>query len=187
MADSDKVKKCQEYCPFLVANNTFCELFHKNLQMLGNTTLKCEECLNPEQRMATYKDLGLSLDSRINMWQKAIVKHNEIELGKKREEEAIRKKFAEFLSDKYGSRPPLEGNQFLNNLVINLFMVLDATERKIMHTILNSGLGENLLQAIDRAPKDENLLRNFRRELDDIYMEQQSRQSFVRNNENQHN
>lgn len=188
MSESDKIKKCPEYCPFLVANGSFCELFRKNLQQLSGNSLKSEECLNPEQRMTTYKDLGLSLDNRINMWQKAVIKHNEIELGKKREEEAIRKKFAEFLSDKYGSRPPLEGNQFLNNLVINLFMVLDATERKIMYTILNSNLGEKIIQAIDRTPKDDSLLRNFRRELDNIVVEyQQSHQNLVKNNENQYN
>lgn len=169
----DRIKKCPEYCPFLVANGTFCELFKRTLQCSHGMAFKCEDCLNPEQRHSSYKALGLSVDNRAQMWQKAIVKHNEIELGKRRQEEIVRKKFSEFLEDKFGAKPPLEGNTFLKNLVINLYMVLDATERNIMMTLLNSGKGEVLIEAIDRTPKDESLLRNIRRELDAEYLEYQ--------------
>lgn len=172
MAD-DRIKKCPEYCPFLMANGTFCELFKRTLQSSHGLAFKCEECKNPEQRMSSYKALGLSVDSRAEMWQKAIVKHNEIELGKRRQEEMVRKKFSEFLEDKFGSKPPLEGNAFLKNLVINIYMVLDATERNMMMNLLNSGKGEVLLEAVERAPKDESLLRNVRRELDAEYIELQ--------------
>lgn len=167
--DNEKNKKCPDYCPFLKANNTFCELFGKGIQASGDSALKCEECLNPEQRYASYKSLGLTLDDRLKMWQGAIMKHNEIELGKKREEEAVRQKFAAFLSDKYGTMPPLDGNMYLNNLVINLYMVLDSTERHMMMSVLSSRGGAELLKAIDRAPKDDSLLRNIRRELDNQY------------------
>ena len=175
----DKNKKCPEYCPFLKASNTYCELFRRSLQSSVGMPLKCEQCTNPQQRKETYQSLGLSLDNRINMWQKAILKHNEIELGKKREEEAVRKKFASFLEEKYGMRPPLQGNMYLNNLIINLYMVLDATERSMMQSLLNGKQGDALIQAIDRAPKDENLLRNVRREIDAQYI--QSRQMMQRN------
>jgi hypothetical protein len=140
--------------------------------------LKCEQCTNPQQRMETYKSLGLTLEGRAEIWQKAILKHNEIELGKKREEEGVRKKFAAFLEEKYGARPPLEGNTYLNNLLINIYMVLDATERSMMMTILNGRNGDELIKAVDSTPKDENLLRNIRREIDDQYM--QSRQMMQR-------
>ncbi|MBR2429947.1 hypothetical protein IKB17_00595 [bacterium] len=173
MSKNEINKKCPEYCPFLKANNTFCELFKKSLQVFSGITYKCENCLNPEQRMTTYKSLGLSLDSRISMWQKAIFKYNEIELGKKREEEIVRKKFASFLEDKYGAKPPLAGNVFLNNLVINLFMVLDATERSMMQSVLNGNGGIEFLLSIERAPRDESLLRNIRRELDSAYRQNQ--------------
>ncbi len=173
MAEKDNQKKCPEYCPFLKASGTYCELFRTHLQLVTSMPLKCEKCLDPEQRMESYKSLGLTIENRIDMWQKAVVKHNEIELGRKREEEALRKKFAEFLEDKYGAMPPLEGNQFLNNLVINLFMVLDATERLMMQSVLNGRGGQALLQAIDRAPRDESLLRNVRHELDSAYREHQ--------------
>ena len=166
----DKNKICPEYCPFLKANSTFCELFKRSLQT-GVATMKCEECLNPEQRQESYKNLGLTVDGRTEMWHKAVLKHNEIELGKKREEEAKRQKFAEFLTDKYGSKPPLEGNVYLNNLIVNLFMVMDATERNMMMSVLKGRKGDELISAIDRAPKDENLLRNVRRELYDRYAE----------------
>jgi hypothetical protein len=169
----DKIKKCPEYCPFLMANGTFCELFKRTLQTSHGMAFKCEDCLNPEQRKSSYKALGMSVDNRAQMWQKAIVKHNEIELGKRRQEEMVRKKFSEFLEDKFGSRPPLEGNAFLKNLIINIYMVLDATERNIMMTLLNSGKGELLIEAVERAPKDESLLRNIRRELDSQYQEYQ--------------
>ena len=172
MAD-DRMKKCPEYCPFLVANGTFCELFKRTLQCSHGLAFKCEECLNPEQRMSSYKSLGLSIDNRAEMWQKAIVKHNEIELGKRRQEEIVRKKFSEFLEDKFGSRPPLAGNAFLKNLIINIYMVLDATERNMMMTLLNSRKGDVLIEAIEKAPKDESLLRNVRRELDTQYAEYQ--------------
>ncbi len=171
MTIDDKNKKCPEYCPFLKAQNTFCELFRKSLQKTMGMPLKCEQCTNPEQRMESYKNLGLSLDNRIEMWQKAVLKHNEIELGKKREEEATRKKFAAFIEEKFANRPPLEGNTYLNNLLINLYMVLDGTERSMMMSVLNSGRGDDLVIALDRTPKDENLLRNFRRELDGQYIE----------------
>lgn len=173
MADEEKYKKCPEYCPFLKANNSFCELFKRTLQT-GVATLKCEECKNPEQRMATYSELGMSIDSRVAMWQKAISKYNEIELGKKREEEAKRQEFATFLADKFGSRPPLDGNVYLNNLVINLYMVLDATERSMMKSVLNGRGGEAFLKAIEKAPKNEELLRNVRYELDDYYKKYQN-------------
>ena len=172
MAD-DRIKKCPEYCPFLLANGTFCELFKRTLQCSHGLAFKCEDCLNPEQRMSSYKSLGLSVDNRAEMWQKAIVKHNEIELGKRRQEEIVRKKFSEFLEDKFGSRPPLAGNAFLKNLIINIYMVLDATERNMMMTLLNSRKGDVLVEAIEKAPKDESLLRNVRRELDTQYAEYQ--------------
>ena len=172
MAD-DRIKKCPEYCPFLQAHNTFCGLFRRVLQTTQGIAQKCEECMNPEQRMSSYKALGLSVDGRAEMWQKAINKHNEIELGKKREEEAVRKKFADFLEDKFGSKPPLDGNTYLTSLVINLYMVMDATERSMMLAVLNGKNGLQLIEALDRAPKDETLLRNFRRELDEQFKEHQ--------------
>ena len=173
MVEDERFKKCPEYCPFLKANNTFCELFRRTLQATHGLPMKCEECKNPEQRKSSYKALGLSVDGRAEIWQKAILKYNEIELGKKREEEGIRKKFAAFLEDKFGSRPPLEGNTFLNNLIINLYMVLDATERSMMTAILNGRNGDKLIEAIDRTPKNEDLLRNFRRELDEQFKDHQ--------------
>lgn len=173
MSEAEIHKKCPEYCPFLKANNTFCELFKRALQQVSKMPQKCESCLNPEQRMASYQSLGLTLDNRIEMWQKAVVKHNEIELGKHREEEALHQKFAAFLTEKYADRPPLEGNTYLNNLVINLFMVLDNTERSMMLSVLKSNGGLSLLQAIDKAPKDDSLLRNIRYELDMHFKEYQ--------------
>ncbi len=185
MADDDRLKKCTEYCPFLKAKGTFCELFRRALQTTNGISLRCEDCKNPEQRKSSYKALGLTLDDRSQLWQKAIMKHNEIELGKKREQEALRKKFAEFLEDKYGNRPPLEGNTFLNNLIINLYMVMDATERNMMMTVLNGRNGDALIQAIERAPKDESLLRSVRRELDEKFQEHQLiMQRTQRQNEN---
>lgn len=184
MSEQENHKLCPEYCPFLKAKNTFCELFRKSLQNHFGLPQKCEECLNPAQRMESYKSLGLTLNNRIEMWQKAVVKHNEIELGKKREQEAIRQKFADFLADRYGDKPPLAGNTYLNNLVINLYMVLDATERNMMQSILNSNGGNSLLQAIDRAPKDESLLRNVRYELDYHYQEYQLQNQQVQKREN---
>lgn len=185
MSDDDRLKKCPEYCPFLKAKGTFCELFRRALQSSHGISMKCEDCKNPEQRMSSYKALGLSLEDRSQMWQQAIVKHNEIELGKKREQEAIRKKFAGFLEDKYGGRPPLEGNIFLKNLIINLYMVMDATERNMMMAVLNGRNGDALIQAIERAPKDESLLRNIRRELDEKFKEHQlMMQRTQRQNEN---
>jgi hypothetical protein len=190
MADDDKYKRCPEYCPFLKANNTFCSLFRRPLQVSHGISTKCEECKNPEQRKSSYKALGLSVNDREQIWQQAILKYNEIELGKKREEEGVRKKFAALLEDKYGSRPPLEGNTFLKNLIINLYMVLDATERSMMSAILNGRNGDRLIEAIERAPKDESLLRNFRRELDEQFKQHQleikrSQNQYINTNTNQ--
>ena len=177
----EKTKTCPEYCPFLKASGTFCELFKHSLQK-GVATLKCEECLNPVQRMESYKNLELSYDNRIEMWKNAVFKHNEIELGKKREEEAKRQKFSAFLDEKFGSTPPLEGNVYLHNLLVNLFMVMDVTERNMMMAVLNGRMAEKLLQAIDRAPKDENLLRNVRRELYDHHAEHEKTMQIIKEN-----
>ena len=54
----------------------------------------------------------------------------------------------------------MEGNTYLKNLVINLFMVLDNTERSMMLSVLKSKGGLSLL-------------RNIRRELDLHYQEYQ--------------
>lgn len=188
MAEDDKYKKCPQYCPFLMANGTFCELFKCTLQATHGAAIKCEECKNPVQRMSSYKSLNLSSDSRAEMWHKAVLKYNEIELGHKRQEEGRRQKFAAFLEEKFGNRPPLEGNTYLKNLIINLYMVMDMTERSMMMTVLSGRGGDALLQSINRAPKDENLLRNVRRELDDRFKEYQQTVQQIQNqrlNENQ--
>ena len=52
-------------------------------------------------------------------------------------------------------------------------MVLDNSERHMMMSVLKGRGGDSLLQAIDRAPKDDSLLRNIRRELDLQYQEHQ--------------
>ncbi|MBP1532309.1 MAG: hypothetical protein ILA52_02280 [Alphaproteobacteria bacterium] len=54
-------------------------------------------------------------------------------------------------------------------MVINLFMVLDNTERNMMMSLLSGRNGDALLNAIDKAPKDDSLLRNIRREIDSQY------------------
>ena len=102
-----------------------------------------------------------------------MIKHNEIELDKKRQEEEKRQKFASFLEEKYGARPPLEGNTYLSNLAVNLYMVLDGTERSMMMSVLNSAAGQKLLSTLDKLPKDESLLRHFRHELDAEYFDLQ--------------
>lgn len=176
----DKIKKCPEYCPFLMASGTFCELFKRTLQSSHGLAFKCEDCLNPEQRKNTYRSLGLDVDRRAEMWQKAVVKHNEIELGKRRQEEMVRKKFSEFIEDKYGSAPPLSGNAFLKNLIVNIYMVLDATERNMMMTLLSGRNGNALIEEFSRAPKDESLLKNVRRILDQEYADYQQQQNTQR-------
>ena len=55
---AEKNKKCPEYCPFLKAQGTFCELFKRNLQTEKGNTLKCEECTNPEQRKSNQAPPG---------------------------------------------------------------------------------------------------------------------------------
>ena len=52
MSENEVNKKCPEYCPFLKANNTFCELFKRSLQQIASLPQKCDDCVNPELRMA---------------------------------------------------------------------------------------------------------------------------------------
>ena len=49
-------------------------------------------------------------------------------------------------------------------------MVLDSTERQIMQTLRGGRNGNTLLEAIERMPKDQGLLRNVRRELDEEFL-----------------
>ena len=48
-------------------------------------------------------------------------------------------------------------------------MAFDATERNMMNAVLNDKRGMSLIKAIGKAPKDESLLRNVRRELEDHF------------------
>ena len=48
-------------------------------------------------------------------------------------------------------------------------MALDATERNMMNAVLNGKRGMSLIKAIGKSPKDESLLRNVRRELEDHF------------------
>lgn len=163
-------KNCPLNCPYLQGWHDFCALFTRKLETSQDITWRCEECLNPEQRKNAVKIAELRGDVRTaTLRENTGFDGNTLKVNHKRDEEGLRQKFIEFLEDKFGSRPPLEGNTALKNLIINLFMALDATERNMMNAVLNGKRGLSLIKAIDRAPKDESLLRNVRRELEDHF------------------
>ena len=64
---------------------------------------------------------------------------------------------------------------------------MDATERNMMMSVLKGRKGDELISAIDRAPKDENLLRNVRRELYDRYAEYEKTMQQTQNMVNNRN
>jgi len=157
-------KNCPLNCPYLQGWHDFCALFTRKLETSQDITWRCEECLNPEQRKNAVKIAELRGDVRTaTLRENTGFDGNTLKVNHKRDEEGLRQKFMEFLEDKFGSRPPLEGNTALKNLIINLFVALDATERNMMNAVLNGKRGLSLIKAIDRAPKDESLLRNVRR------------------------
>lgn len=166
----DERKNCPETCPYLQGWHDFCGLFVRKLETSQDVTWRCEECLNPEQRKNTAKMAELRGDARaVSFRENTGFDGNTLKVNHKREEEGLRQKFIGFLEDKFGSKPPLEGNTALKNLIVNLFMALDATERNMMNAVLNGKRGMSLIKAIDKAPKDESLLRNVRRELEDHF------------------
>ncbi len=163
-------KNCPETCPYLQGWHDFCDLFMRKLETSQDVTWRCEECLNPEQRKNAVKIAELRGDVRTSALCENIgFDGNTLKVNHKCEEEGLRQKFIEFLEDKFGSRPPLEGNTALKNLIVNLFMALDATERNMMNAVLNGKRSMSLIKAIDKTPKDESLLRNVRRKLEDHF------------------
>ncbi|MBO6290509.1 MAG: hypothetical protein J6N45_09370 [Alphaproteobacteria bacterium] len=166
----EESKNCPVTCPYLQDWHNFCTLFMRKLETSQDLIWRCAECLNPEQRKQATKIAELRGDARSSaLRQNTGFSGNTLKVDHKRAEEGLRQKFIEFLEDKFGSRPPLEGNTALKNLIVNLFMALDATERNMMNAVLNGKRGMSLIKAIDKAPKDESLLRNVRRELEDHF------------------
>ena len=166
----DESKNCSSTCPYLQDWHDFCALFMRKLETSQDLTFRCEACLNPEQRKQAVKLAELRGDARSSaLRQNTGFSGNTLKVNHKRDEEGLRQKFIEFLDDKFGSKPPLEGNTALKNLIVNIFMALDATERNMMNAVLSGKRGTSLIKAVDRAPKDESLLRNVRRELEDHF------------------
>lgn len=75
------------------------------------------------------------------------------------------------LKDKLAENPELTNTQ-MNKLLTNLFQVLDASEKNILKEILNNpNTIDAFLKKFKDMPKNENLLKDLRRELEDYTRE----------------
>ena len=170
----DEKKDCPENCPFLQNIDVFCSLFSHYLDKSQTVILRCEECLNQAQRKKALKIFELRGDVRTSfLRQNLAFDGSNLKVNHERDKEGLRQKLIGILDDKYGDKPPLEGNTYLKNLIVNLYMSLDTTEQNMMNTVLNGKQGISLIKKINSSPKDDSLLRNLRRELDDHFKQHQ--------------
>jgi hypothetical protein len=77
------------------------------------------------------------------------------------------------LKNKMAENPELTNKQ-MNKLLTNLFKVLDTSEKNILQEILkNSNTADAFLKKFKEMPKNENLLKDLRRELEDFDREKE--------------
>ena len=161
---------CPSYCPFLQKEAFYCRLFNTSLQTQPPIIFKCAQCLNSDTRKSTYKAKIKDFEKRVYMWDKAS-KRKPLDLWGKIKvtlsDWKDRKSFKEFLMSLAGDLPILLDSK-MSRLLLNLYLVLDSTEKQIMKDILvNPQTAEILIKKIKTVGKNPNLLKQVRKEMDD--------------------
>ncbi len=82
---------------------------------------------------------------------------------------ADRKEIENILKAKNDQFPGLLGKQ-TNRLIVNLYLVMDNSEKNILKTIIdNPKAFDVFLEKLSRMPRNDTLLKNVRRRMTDIY------------------
>ena len=85
------------------------------------------------------------------------------------EQSADRKEINDLLDAKNEQFPGMLDKQ-TNQLIVNLYLVMDATEQSMLKSILNNPKSlDAFLEKLQRMPRNDSLLKNVRREMTDLY------------------
>ena len=169
-----KKERCPDYCPFLKKEAFHCHLFNKPL-IFDIFLLKCEECLNADVRKTQYKNKVKEFEKRQLMWDKAIKRKPNKLLQQMKISFADwkdRKEMKAFLTALAADLPILLDKK-TSKLLLNLYLVLDSTEKSIMKDILNNpNTAEILINSIKKMGARSDLLKQVRKQMDNIVYEQ---------------
>ena len=170
-----KIERCPDYCPFLVKEEFYCQLFDKDL-FFENFIIKCEECMNSDVRKTQYKKKVKDFERRQILWDKAVkrqpnklwqkikVTFNEWKQRNDIKEffTLIAKEFSIFIDKK------------TTRLLINLFMVMDNSERAQLKSLLtNSKTADILVKFIQKKGAQKDILKLVRQKMDQMVFEEQ--------------
>ena len=159
-------ERCPENCPYLQKKDTpcFCNLFGETLK--GDTEpIRCDDCQNDTRHKDFSKRRGLF--SRVLMFRRklnAIKDFTQIKISEGKE----RQRFSNVLKELKETFPGLLDRQ-KSTLLMNVFLVLDATEKDQMISILqNHRAAEAFVKKITAMSRGDNFIRDVRREMDDF-------------------
>lgn len=169
---------CPDYCPFLKKEAFHCHLFNKPL-VFDIFLLKCEECLNADVRKAQYKHKIKDFEKRQQMWDKAI-KRQPSKLWQQMKisftDWKDRKEMKAFLTA-LASNFPILLDKKTSKLLLNLYLVLDSTEKQLLKDILsNPKTAEVFLSSFKQMGTKPDLLKQVRRKMDNILFEKQKQE-----------
>ncbi len=173
----DKIEPCSKTCPFLKVYTLFedaqmahCSLFDTPLVLVG-IPRRCSDCLNADRRKAQYQAKKMAPMDRLQFWKNKIASLKKSPQEVSVEENQDRKEIKDVLTEKLDQFPALL-DKATCQLLINLYLVLDSTEKSLMKDILNNpNKIEIFLKKIKTMGKNDNLLKNVRREMDEIALE----------------
>ena len=173
-----KKEVCPDYCPFLKKEAFHCHLFDKPL-VFDVFLLKCEECLNADVRKTQYKHKVKDFERRQQMWDKAI-KRQPNKLWQQMKisfaDWKDRKEIKAFLTALAGDFPILLDKK-TSKLLLNLYLVLDSTEKQLLKGILsNPQTAEIFLSSFKQMGAKPDLLKQVRRKMDNILFEKQKQE-----------
>ena len=158
-------ERCPENCPFLRRQGEvyLCDLFGGALKVVGGP-LRCDDCLNDVRRKDQTRKRGLF--SRVRMFRRKldfIKDFSKIKITEGKD----RQRFSKVLKT-LGEGIPNLLDQQKSNLLMNVFLVLDSTEKEQMISILqNQKAAESFVKKITSMSRGDNFIKDVRREMDD--------------------
>lgn len=174
---------CPLTCPFLKEERLFtteksaqCDLFQTPLVIQQELALKCQDCLHSDRRKAQYQAKKMLPEQRLAFWKQKIKSLKTASFEINLSENPDRKEINAVLKAQMGQFGGLMDKDTCQ-LIQNIYMVLDGTEKSIMMSILtNPYTIQAFLKKLRGMNKSNQLLSTVRREMDKIDREEQLRQ-----------
>jgi len=158
-------ERCPENCPFLRRQGKvyLCDLFGGALKVVVGP-LRCDDCLNDVRRKDQTQKRGLF--SRVRMFRRKldfIKDFSKIKITEGKD----RQRFSKVLKGLKETFPNLLDKQ-KSSLLMNVFLVLDNTEKDQMISILqNQKAAESFVKKITSMSRGDNFIKDVRREMND--------------------